>query len=167
MAYQLFFKFFSCRYEIIEDKLKISTYLSWTFCSCVIGMFSKQCLKVFRPSLSLSLPSLFICICLCSNVGKCWSVIFLFCICSFCSTLSTICYLFIEFQLLLYELRYYWPIIGLFTYLYWRFMHNVIFVVLILPDLRFWLFLYKIILRSLANIEIVWLVRMNSGVRSF
>lgn len=24
-------------YEIIEDKLKISTYLSWTFCSCVIG----------------------------------------------------------------------------------------------------------------------------------
>lgn len=24
-------------YKIIEDKLKISTYLSWTFCSCVIG----------------------------------------------------------------------------------------------------------------------------------
>ncbi|KAL9426925.1 hypothetical protein AB3S75_033663 [Citrus x aurantiifolia] len=24
-------------YETIEDKLKISTYLSWTFCSCVIG----------------------------------------------------------------------------------------------------------------------------------
>ncbi|KAJ4721488.1 Haloacid dehalogenase-like hydrolase family protein [Melia azedarach] len=24
-------------YEIIEDKLKISTYLSWTFCSCAIG----------------------------------------------------------------------------------------------------------------------------------
>ncbi|KAK9293031.1 hypothetical protein L1049_021015 [Liquidambar formosana] len=24
-------------YQMIEDKLKISTYLSWTFCSCVIG----------------------------------------------------------------------------------------------------------------------------------
>ncbi|XP_010245950.1 PREDICTED: uncharacterized protein LOC104589354 isoform X2 [Nelumbo nucifera] len=25
------------RYTIIEDKLKISKYLSWTFCSCIIG----------------------------------------------------------------------------------------------------------------------------------
>ncbi|XP_021890926.1 flavin mononucleotide hydrolase 1, chloroplatic [Carica papaya] len=24
-------------YQLIEDKLKISTYLSWTFCSCIIG----------------------------------------------------------------------------------------------------------------------------------
>ncbi|XP_030970799.1 flavin mononucleotide hydrolase 1, chloroplatic isoform X5 [Quercus lobata] len=29
-------KFF-CRYKMIEDKLKISRYLSWTFCSCSSG----------------------------------------------------------------------------------------------------------------------------------
>lgn len=27
-----------CRYQMIEDKLKISRYLSWTFCSCKNGM---------------------------------------------------------------------------------------------------------------------------------
>ena len=27
------------RYEMIEDKLKLSRFLSWTFCSCTIGMF--------------------------------------------------------------------------------------------------------------------------------
>ncbi|XP_042993022.1 flavin mononucleotide hydrolase 1, chloroplatic isoform X3 [Carya illinoinensis] len=26
-----------CRYEMIEDKLKVSRYLSWTFCSCING----------------------------------------------------------------------------------------------------------------------------------
>ncbi|GKV53530.1 hypothetical protein SLEP1_g60050 [Rubroshorea leprosula] len=26
-------------YEMIEDKLKVSNYLSWTFCSCTYGMF--------------------------------------------------------------------------------------------------------------------------------
>lgn len=34
-----FFFFFYCRYEIIEEKLKLSSYLSWTFCSCKIGGF--------------------------------------------------------------------------------------------------------------------------------
>ncbi|KAJ0014700.1 hypothetical protein Pint_21319 [Pistacia integerrima] len=29
-------------YRIIEDKLKISTYLSWTFCSCAIGQLSHE-----------------------------------------------------------------------------------------------------------------------------
>ncbi|KAL2465000.1 Haloacid dehalogenase-like hydrolase (HAD) superfamily protein [Abeliophyllum distichum] len=32
-----FSKIFSCRYKIIEDKLKLSSYLSWTFCSCIMG----------------------------------------------------------------------------------------------------------------------------------
>jgi hypothetical protein len=26
-----------CRYQLIEDKLKLSKYLSWTFCSCALG----------------------------------------------------------------------------------------------------------------------------------
>jgi len=26
-----------CRYKLIEDKLKLSKYLSWTFCSCRTG----------------------------------------------------------------------------------------------------------------------------------
>ncbi|KAG2693925.1 hypothetical protein I3760_08G118100 [Carya illinoinensis] len=26
-----------CRYKMIEDKLKVSRYLSWTFCSCING----------------------------------------------------------------------------------------------------------------------------------
>jgi FMN phosphatase YigB (HAD superfamily) len=26
-----------CRYQLIEDKLKLSKYLSWTFCSCRTG----------------------------------------------------------------------------------------------------------------------------------
>ena len=25
---------------MIEEKLQISRYLSWTFCSCIIGMFN-------------------------------------------------------------------------------------------------------------------------------
>ncbi|XLR43798.1 hypothetical protein S83_028458, partial [Arachis hypogaea] len=26
-----------CRYQLIEDKLELSKYLSWTFCSCTYG----------------------------------------------------------------------------------------------------------------------------------
>jgi len=32
------------RYNIIEDKLKLSAYLSWTFCSCIAGTSHISCL---------------------------------------------------------------------------------------------------------------------------
>ncbi|MBA0677957.1 hypothetical protein Goari_019327 [Gossypium aridum] len=45
-------------YRIIEDKLNISKYLSWTFCSCMYGMFkdlvSLQLEYFFRTEGSLS-----------------------------------------------------------------------------------------------------------------
>lgn len=37
VSYYVFLWIFN-RYQMIEDKLKLSTYLSWTFCSCTIGI---------------------------------------------------------------------------------------------------------------------------------
>lgn len=34
----VFQNFLYCRYQLIEDKLKLSKYLSWTFCSCTNGI---------------------------------------------------------------------------------------------------------------------------------
>jgi hypothetical protein len=39
-----------CRYQLIEDKLKLSKYLSWTFCSCALGrltLYSLLCWSSF------------------------------------------------------------------------------------------------------------------------
>ena len=58
-----------CRYKMIEDKLKISRYLSWTFCSCTSGMFNNQTWLGLSLSLSLSLMSVLctpVCVRMCS-----------------------------------------------------------------------------------------------------
>lgn len=45
MSVSLLLSFFH-RYNIIEDKLKLSAYLSWTFCSCISGTTHISCLSL-------------------------------------------------------------------------------------------------------------------------
>jgi len=39
--------YWNCRYQLIEDKLKLSKYLSWTFCSIALGIIHNLSLYAF------------------------------------------------------------------------------------------------------------------------